>query len=358
MEKYCPVCNRSYFEEEIVCKDCNVILNNDTVIAVESPDTAQPSYSNTNQDFFNEKHHRNSKPLIIIGVIVVIALLVSASIFTVFTYSGINEKITKYYSKNNGPKVNLQSSLTGSVSPVPEQDYYAAYGFYYDNTRIGTAWIQNLGEEIFQGTPCLKTKTTAAMDMGIGFSQVEFSSESFVYYSLEDTMPISMITTSQYTKPSQTTQSSNYQWDREKKEMRYAVTSAGQTTNAVCYLPEKYWELSDSIANLQVGYSEEVNYTMDMDYLKPIEVAMTVQILEQEDVSVPNGDYENCYVIEIAQTYQMFGSEYSQRFNFWIDERGVMPQAEITTSSATGDISIMMALDEYYTTTPPEIPAA
>jgi hypothetical protein len=156
--------------------------------------------------------------------------------------------------------------------------------------------------------------------------------------------------------PYQFTQSANYQWDQENNKMTYEISSAGKTTPVECSLPDKYWELASFLKEgPQVGYSDELNYTMEMDYLEPINVTMIISVTGQEDVSVPNGDYKDCYVIEIHQAYQLLGSDYSQTFTFWVDGQGVMPKAEITSSSvAGGTTTILMKLDEYYATAAPE----
>jgi len=357
MTKYCPICGIEYPEEELFCRVCNTPLSEkplpvtETVVNTESPN---PYFHQFIED---EKHHRKSKTLIVISVIAVIAILIGASFWILFSNNGTNPEVTKYYLRNDGPKLNLQSSVTGSVSLIPDQGYFATYGYYYQDNRIGAATIERAGEETYQGKQCFKTKTTGDMDMLIANSQVKCTFEALEYHTIEDNMLFYISTTYQYSMPSQFTQSANYQWDQENNKMTYTISSAGEPTTVVCSLPDKYWELASFLGgNLQVGYSDELNYTMDMDYLElPINVTMIISVTGQEDVSVPNGDYKDCYVIEIHQTYQLLGSEYSQTFTFWVDSQGVMPKAETTSSSAAGGtVTILMKLDEYYTTVAPE----
>ena len=358
MTKYCPICGIEDPEDELFCRVCNTPLSEKPLIITESTEPkANTEFSDQYHQPFQDNHHRRkSKMLIVIGVIAVIAILVSCSFWVLFFNKDTSSKVTNYYLKNDGPKLNLQSSLTGSISLIPDQGHFATYEYYYQDNRIGAATIERAEEETYQGKQCFKTKTTGDMDMLIADSQVKCTFEALEYHTIEDNMLFYMSTTYQYSMPSQFTQSVNYHWDQENNKMTYTISSAGEPTTVECSLPDKYWELASFLeGNLQVGYSDELNYTMEMGYLEPINVTMIISVTGQEDVSVPNGDYKDCYVIEIHQAYQLLGSDYSQTFTFWVDNQGVMPKAETTSSSvAGGTITILMKLDEYYTTVAPE----
>jgi|GEM_PF-1643778 len=351
MVKFCPNCGKDNLENDLFCTECGTPMPEKPQTNPTSPINAQ-SY----QSFESETTpHRKTKLLITIGVIVIVAILIGASFYVLVYSNGNAPEITKYYLRNDGPKLNLQSSLTGSISPIVEQGYFATYAYYYQDQKIGTASVENVGQETFQGISCSKIKTSGDMDMVIDANPVKCTFESFEYRKLEDNMPYYMLVNFQYSKPSSFTMSTNYQWDRQNNKMEYTVSVSGQQSNFECTLPDEYWSLFDSSSLLQIGFSKELKYTMNAGALGSVEVTMTVQILEQEDISVQNGDYEDCYKIEIYQTYELLGNNYSNTFIFWVNDQGIMPQAETTTSSGGIITTLLMKLDEYYTKTPPQL---
>lgn len=354
MVKYCPNCGKENYEDDFFCKECNAPIPEKPQINGSSPINNEPITSQSYQSFESEAPHRKSKLLVVIGVLGIIAILIAVS-FSVFFYSNKeNPEITKYYLRNDGPKINLQSSLTGSISSIVEQGYFATYGYYYQDQKIGTSTVENAGQEVFQGVGCSKIKTSGDMDMVIGANPVKCTFESFEYRMLEDNTPYYMSINFQYSKPTAFTMSTNYQWDRQNNKMEYTVSLSGQQTNVECILPDDYWSLFGSMSYLQIGYSKELKYNMNTTAVGYVEVTMTLRVLEQENVSVGNGEYNDCYKIEVYQTYELLGSNYSNTFIFWVNDQGVMPQAE-TTSNYGGTITAMlMKLDEYYTTTPPQ----
>jgi len=54
------------------------------------------------------------------------------------------------------------------------------------------------------------------------------------------------------------------------------------------------------------------------------ELNVEMTAIEKEDVVVPSGTYENCFVVNGTQ------SEMDLEITFWVTEQGVVPQAEIT----------------------------
>ena len=106
--------------------------------------------------------------------------------------------------------------------------------------------------------------------------------------------------------------------------------------------------------NKYVGFSDEIAYTMDMSYLEPIEVTLTLSIVGQEDITVDNGYYEDCYIVELLQEYEVMGVDQTMLFTIWITSDNITPQMEITTESMSISTTITMKLDDYYTTSPPE----
>lgn len=351
MEKICPNCGAISSENELVCKNCSSSLLQLSA-SIDRPSSISEdqlsSYQNPLEEHLNSKKH--SKAWIMISAIVIAAAVISASYYMIVINTGSHQEVAKFYARNDGPTISLQSSSTGNINLIPADGYSAVYGYYYGDTKIGSAIVDEPVNEIYEGVNCLKTISTATMNLTSLNSPITSTIEITSYTTVDDNQPKYMsICTSQQT-PSPSTKSATYRWDREKSEMTYTTSSGTQTTNAVCTFPDEYWNLLNQGDVLEVGYSKNLTYTMDIDYLEPIEVTLTINILGQEDVSVQNGFYEDCYIIELQQTYELFGSSYNQSFTFWVTPSHVLPQAEITMTSGTGGISLMMKLDEYYTT--------
>ena len=353
MVKYCPNCGKEHYEDDLFCKECNEPVPEKPQINVVSPVNNEPIGEQSYKSYDIGKPPRKSKLLIVIGVLVITAILISVSFFVLFYSNGKNsEDITKYYLRNDGPKINLQSSLTGSIYPSIEEGYFATYGYYYNGEKIGTANLEDAGEETVQGVVCSKIKTSGYMDMVADNSPIKCTFESYDYRMLEGSAPYYMTMDFVYSKPSSFTMSSNYRWDRQNSRMDYTVSMSGTNTDFECILPEDYWNLIGSTSFLQVGFSKELKYTMSTASIGSVEVTMRVRVLEQEDVIVQNGEYNDCYKVEVYQTYEVLGTNLSQTFIFWMNDQGVMPQAETTSNSGGTITTILMKLDEYYTKTP------
>jgi len=354
MVKYCTNCGKEHYEDDLFCNECNTPVPEKLQINKSPPINNEPINVQSYQSFEGETPHRKSKLLVVIGVLGIMAILIGVTFSVLVYFNKENPEITKYYLRNDGPKINLQSSLTGSISPIIEQSYFATYGYYYQGEKVGTANIENAGQETFQEIGCSIIKTSGDMDVVIGVNPVKCTFESFEYRALEDNTPYYMSIDFQYSKPAPFTMSTNYQWDRQNSRMNFSIFASGQRTNAECLLPDEYWNLFGSMDYLQVGYSKELKYTMDIDNVGPVEVTMTVRVLGQEDVSVQNGEYKDCYKVEVYQTYEIAGTNSSQTFTFWVNDQRIMPQAETTSNSGGVITTLLMKLDEYYTKTPPQ----
>lgn len=354
MVKYCQNCGKENYEEDLFCRNCYASVSEKPKINVVPPVNNEQIAKQNFQSTAIGKPARKSKLLIVIGVLAIAAILVSVSFFVLSNSSEKNGGgITKYYLENDGPKINLQSSLTGSIYPGIEEGYFATYSYYYNGEKIGTVNLENAGEETVQGVVCSKIKTSGYMDMVADNNPIKCTFESYDYRMLEGGAPYYMTMDFVYSQPSSFAMSSNYRWDRENSRMDYTVTASGTSTDFECILPDDYWNLIGSTSFLQVGFSKELKYTMTTASIGSTEVTMRIRVLEQEDVVVQNGEYNDCYKVEVYQTYELLGVDYSQTFIFWMDDQGVMPQAETTSGSGGTVTTILMKLDEYYTTTPP-----
>jgi hypothetical protein len=107
----------------------------------------------------------------------------------------------------------------------------------------------------------------------------------------------------------------------------------GVTVQMTFLLPPERW------GGIHVGYSAQ--FTSMTPYSLPmLNVEMTA--IGKEDVVVPSGTYENCFVVNGTQ------SEMDLEVTFWVTEQGVVPQAEITMAVQGVDpLTLTMKLEHY-----------
>ena len=88
------------------------------------------------------------------------------------------------------------------------------------------------------------------------------------------------------------------------------------TNKMTLLLPPERWE------GIDAGYSEK--FTSMVPYGGVAEVTVEMTAIGKEDVVVPSGTYENCFVVNGTQP------DMDLELTFWVTEQGVVPQAEIT----------------------------
>jgi hypothetical protein len=280
--------------------------------------------------------HRKARTPIIIGAILVSVLLLSLSFVVIcypYLYGNSSDEIDKIYLRDDGPRANFQTFSNSQFKPIPAQGCYAVYGYYYGAEKIGEITTFTAGEEIFEGILCKKIQGSGDL-----YSQSYVTTE---YYDVETDTPVYALT--EYTGSNSKV---DIRWDQEESELVSTTTSAGSSTVTTAYLPAEYWELGDFANNMEVGYSAELSYIMDVDSFSGIDVQLVLNILDQEDVLVGNGVYEDCYIVEIAQQLNLQGSEVDVTMTAWITDDGIVPKVTMDLSG----ISVSVQLDEYYTT--------
>ena len=77
------------------------------------------------------------------------------------------------------------------------------------------------------------------------------------------------------------------------------------------------------------------------------DVSLTFTVTDKEDVSVPAGTFQGCYVINIDQDFTDTNTDQVSEFNMkiWISENGIVPKSETTTSG----FDMTQKLEGYYT---------
>jgi hypothetical protein len=99
--------------------------------------------------------------------------------------------------------------------------------------------------------------------------------------------------------------------------------------------------------NLFVGYLKEVAYTINaMGF--DTEVNLIISVTGQEDITVNQGTFEDCYKVEIQQVQGIVNSTSI----LWIDENGICPKMQLgaSTTSSFSYEGMIIELEEYYTT--------
>jgi hypothetical protein len=107
----------------------------------------------------------------------------------------------------------------------------------------------------------------------------------------------------------------------------------GVTRQITFLLPPERW------GDIHVGYSAQ--FTSMTPYSLPmLNAEMTAT--GKEDVVVPSGTYENCFVVNGTQP------DIDLEVTLWVTEQGVVPQAEITMAVRGVDpLTLTMKLEHY-----------
>jgi hypothetical protein len=91
---------------------------------------------------------------------------------------------------------------------------------------------------------------------------------------------------------------------------------------------------------IYVGYSAQ--FTPMIPYGGTAEVNVEMTAIRKEDVVVPSGTYENCFVVNGTQP------DMGLEMTLWVTEQGVVPQAEITMAVRGVDpLTLTMKLEHY-----------
>ena len=150
---------------------------------------------------------------------------------------------------------------------------------------------------------------------------------------------------------------------------------------------EEYWDLNTDIDDLYVGFSKKFSFdstidfnnieiTSDDDYYDDLynddslyddleqktTTDVEIKVTGKEDITVPIGRYENCYILQIKQTQKsesiyetsITTSTSESTTKIWIDENGVMPQAEQsidTTGFGSSSMKLTQKLESYSSST-------
>jgi len=300
--------------------------------------------SNYYEPSYPPEESNKKKPMIAIITILIVLILVAATFIVIFNQdkgNEIDEYINSIKSKiEGGPTVSMQSLACGNFQSIPQEGSLAKYYLYNQGEKVGEAYEVNTGETNYNGINCYKMLGRSNIDMTYQSTEIAFVMDYTYYIKTDNNIPIYMEMDYDYSQPQDMKASSEISWDENTGEIKMTMPNSNQ--EMIMDFPQEYWGIIDSVNDLYVGYSNEFEYTMTISG-STNDVNMDISINEQEDVTVPSGTFENCYVIEITQSYS-YSTISSQKI--WISEDGFVPKVELNSSG----MDITQELEGYYTT--------
>jgi hypothetical protein len=356
MNKNCPICGIENPKEAVYCGYCGsrfIVegLSNITPVKQRNSDNQMTQHYEMNQQYSTpKKSSRKNKYIISITVIGVVAILIGALLITGFLNDTVinNPTINKIPAKG-GPKVNIESIVSGgNALATPAEGHTAVYGYYLNSSKIGEIFFTSIGEEVYGGKQCDKIIGGGNFDFEIYDQSVGVNFDIDAYISKSD----GILTNSHYSFDLNIPYNINMDMilDIDKEEGEITVTVDGSlmsSTSTVIKVTDDYWDCTLLKDNLYVGFIKEVAYTMNV-YGYDAEVNLKISVIGLEDVTVKKGTFEDCYIVQIEQI-QGYTTTTSK---IWIDEDGICPKMQIG-SSGSSSISyegMTIELEEYYTT--------
>ena len=177
------------------------------------------------------------------------------------------------------------------LKPEPEPKVHSAtYGYYFQESRVGELQFASVGNRAYQ------FEGEFNIDITIGEVGGSFDGE---------------------VGPQSKSSGGSYQ--DSSLPFPTAIDAAifvDVTREMTFLLPPERWE------GIDIGYSQQFTYMISLGGIPEVAVEMTA--VEKEDVVVPSGTYDKCYVVYGTQ------HEMDLEVTLWVTEQAVVPQAEIT----------------------------
>ena len=203
------------------------------------------------------------------------------------------------------------------LKPEPEPKVHSAtYGYYFQESRVGELQFASVGNRTYQFEGEFK------VDITIGEVGASFDGE---VEDFRNSVPRS--------------KSLGGSYEDSSLPLPTAIDAAifvDVTTEMTFLLPPERWGAID------VGYSEQFTYPIHLGAIGILEVTVEMTAIGKEDVVVPSGTYENCFVVNGTQP----GMDLV--VTLWVTEQGVVPQAEITMAVRGVDpLTLTMKLEHH-----------
>ncbi len=200
------------------------------------------------------------------------------------------------------------------LKPEPEPKIHSAtYGYYFQESRVGELQFASVGNVTYQFEGEFTINITMGEVGGSFYGEVgDFRN------SVPRLTPLG--------------------WSSEDSSLPFptaidAGIFVGVTRQMTFLLPPERW------GGIHVGYSAQ--FTSMTPYSLPmLNAEMTAT--GKEDVVVPSGTYENCFVVNGTQP------DIDLEVTLWVTEQGVVPQAEITMAVRRVDpLTLTMKLEHH-----------
>jgi len=105
------------------------------------------------------------------------------------------------------------------------------------------------------------------------------------------------------------------------------------TSTTLLLLPERW-------GTIHAGYSTQ--FTPSIPYGAPAELDVEMTVIETEDVVVPSGTFENCFVVNGTQP------DMQLEMTIWVTGQGIVPQAEVIMPvRGVGPLTLTLQLEQY-----------
>jgi len=183
------------------------------------------------------------------------------------------------------------------LKPEPEPEARSAtYGYYHQESRVGEVQFALDGKRTYQ------FEGEFEIDIAIGEVGGDFSGE---VEDFRNSMPRS-------TSFSKSYKDSSLPFPTAIDASIFVDITTEMT---FLLLPERW-------GAIYVGYSEQ--FTSMISYGGIAEITVEMTAIAKEDVVVPSGTYENCFVVNGTQP------EMDLEITLWVTEQGIVPQAEVT----------------------------
>ncbi len=202
------------------------------------------------------------------------------------------------------------------LNPEPALKVHsAAYGYYFQESRIGELQLTSVDNRTYQ------FEGEFNIDTIVGEVGVSFHGE---VGDFRDSVP----------------QSTSFGWSSDDPSLPFptaidAAIFVDVTREMTLLLPPERW------GDIDVGYSEQFITSM-VSYGGIPEVTVEMTAIGKEDLVVPYGTYENCFVLNGTE------SDIGLEMTLWVTEQGIVPQAEVTMAVRGVDpLTLTMKLEHY-----------
>jgi hypothetical protein len=296
-----------------------------------------------------EKKSKKNKMIIAALAIAIAAAVIGAAVFVIFTgenkeESELDQLLNSHTSKiEGGPTVNMQSLGSGNFQSIPDENCIAKYYLYYQGEKVGEIAEANTGKTTYNGINCHRIIGRSTTSLNYMEYEIAFTMDYTYYINANNNIPVYMKADYAYSKPQKIEASSTISWNQNTGEIKTTIPITNKEITMV--FPTEYWGMIDSLDDLYVGYSNTVYYTMQSEGIDT-DMKMTISVTDQEDVTVPAGTFEDCYVIQFVQSEKNSYFGQTASIKIWISPEGVVPKA----NTNTGGLDLTQKLEGYYTT--------